>query len=69
MVSGAFVSFGFTFGLGVVHTAYSGSYYSGLVRRQVSRERDPFHFWLLLGVIGLLPLAIVIYGVWKFIAV
>ncbi len=69
MVSGAFACFGLTFGLGLLHTAYVGSYYSGLARRRVSRERDPFHFWLLLGIIGLLPLAIVVYGVWKFIAV
>jgi len=69
MVSGAFTCFGLSFGLGLVHTAYIGSYYSALARRHVTRERDPFHFWLLLGIIGLLPLAIIVYGVWKFISV
>ncbi|WP_409213365.1 hypothetical protein [Prosthecobacter sp.] len=69
LVSGAFACFGLAFGLGLVHTAYVGRYYSGLARRQVTRQRDPFHFWLLLGSVGLLPLAIIVYGVWNFIAV
>ncbi len=67
MVAGALICFGLTFGMTLVHTASTGGYYSGLARRQVTRKNDPIHFWTLLGSIGVLPLAIVVFGVWKFI--
>ena len=69
LMSGAVISFGVTIGLGLVHTAFVGCYYSGFAGRRVCRDRDPLHFWLLLALIGLLPVAIIVYGIREFMAV
>ncbi len=62
LVSTAIICLGLVFEIGLIHTVYVGTFYSGIARRQVNRVRDPLHFWLLLGAISLLALAPVAYG-------
>lgn len=66
LVSAAIVSFGIAFGSGLIYSVVTGTYYSGLAGRWVTRQCDPLHFWLLLGAIGVLPVALIVYGVCKF---
>ena len=68
LVSAALISLGLAVATGLLFAVFRGSVYSGLARRHVTRSRDPLHFWLLLAVIGLLPLALILYGVYKFTA-
>ncbi len=67
-ISGFCACFGLAFGLGIIHTIFAGGYYSGIARRIVRRDSDPLHFHGLLAVIGLLPLALIAYGVHIFLA-
>ena len=66
LVSAAIISLGLAVGTGLLYAVFLGSVYSGIARRHVTRLRDPLHFWLLLTVIGLLPVALILYGVYKF---
>ena len=62
------VCFGLAFGLALIHTVFVGRYYSGIARRAVRRDSEPFHFYSLLATAGLLSLALIAYGVHMFYA-
>ena len=67
LVCVAIISLGWLVITGLINAILIGSFYSGFRRGMVSRTRQPIHFWLLIGTIFLFPLAMIGYGIFKFI--
>lgn len=65
----ALVSLGWLVLTGLVNAALRGSFYSGLSGGTVSKTKQPVHFWLLLGAVSLLPMALIGYGIFQFVRV
>ena len=63
----AIISLGWLVITGLIDAILIGSFYSGFCRGTVSRKQQPIHFWLLIGAVFLFPLALIGYGVFKFI--
>lgn len=66
-LSAAMIALGVTLGLSLLHTARVGEVYSGLARGIVTRRARPLHFWTLLGLVALIPLALIAWGLYKFL--
>jgi hypothetical protein len=67
LVCVAIISLGWLIITGLILSIRMGSVYSGFRRGMVSRKHQPIHFWLLIGIVFLFPLALIGYGVFKFI--
>jgi hypothetical protein len=60
-------SFGVTFGLWALILAHTEEVYSGFSKRRITKRHDPKQFLAMQAGIGVLALAIVIWGVYKFV--
>jgi hypothetical protein len=67
LVCVAIISLGWLVITGLINAIVIGSFYSGFRRGMVRRTQQPIHFWLLIGTVFLFPLALIGYGVFKFI--